>query len=248
MTVELAHDSTGEGPLLVLVHGITENRHSWDPLLSDLARDHRVLRVDLRGHGESPKGPGYGVADLAADVEALVDAPPLLVGHSFGGTVVTAYAALFPARGVINVDQSLDLAPMQAGLKQQDALLRGPAFPAVMDALFDSLRGSASDEEWARLSALRRYDQDVVLGVWSVLLDTTPAELDAEITAMTSGITAPYLSLHGFDPGPGYAEWLAARIPGAVTEADPGVGHYRHLVHPEEFLARLRRFEAELPA
>ena len=58
MTVELAHDIHGEGPLLVLIHGITENRQTWDPLLEDLATDHRVLRGDLRGHGDSPAAAG----------------------------------------------------------------------------------------------------------------------------------------------------------------------------------------------
>ena len=74
MTIELAHDIQGDGPLLVLIHGITENRHSWDPLLDDLAADHRVLRVDLRGHGDSPTADGYAVDELAADVHALAAA------------------------------------------------------------------------------------------------------------------------------------------------------------------------------
>lgn len=246
MTVALAHDRQGEGPLLVLVHGITENRHSWDPILADLAATHRVLRVDLRGHGESPTADSYAIAELAADVEALVDEPPLLVGHSLGGTVVTAYAARFPARGVVNIDQTLNLTPMQAGLKQQEALLRGDAFPLVINALFDSLRGQASDEEWARLSALRSYRPDVVLGVWSVLLDTTPDELDGIVEAMVRPITAPYLELNGFDLGPDYAEWLTEKLPQASVETWDGVGHYPHLVRPAEFLSRLAAFESSL--
>src|SRR3954467_5673626 len=136
MIVPLAHDLQGDGPLLVLVHGITENRHSWDPLTADLARDHRVLRVDLGGHGESPAADHYGVATLADDVAAVVaevdpDGPPsLLVGHSPGGMVVTAYAAAHDVSGAVNVDQSLDLAPLQAGVQAQAENLRGPGFPA----------------------------------------------------------------------------------------------------------------------
>lgn len=246
MTVALAHDQQGAGPLLVLVHGITENRHSWDPILADLAGTHCVLRVDLRGHGESPKADTYDVAELAADIEALVDEPPLLVGHSLGGTVVTAYAARFPVRGVVNIDQSLNLTPMQAGLKQQGALLRSEAFPMVIDALFDSLRGQLPDAEWARLTALRTYDPDVVLGIWGVLLDTTPEQLDATVDAMVSPITAPYLELNGFDLGLEYTAWLTAKLPQASLETWDGVGHYPHLVRPAEFLARLAAFEASL--
>jgi pimeloyl-ACP methyl ester carboxylesterase len=252
MTVPLAHDQQGDGPLLVLVHGITENRHSWDPLTPDLARDHRVLRVDLRGHGESPTGDDYSIATLADDVAAVVaevdpdGPPPLLVGHSLGGMVVTAYAATREVRGAVNVDQSLDLAPLQAGVQAQAENLRGEAFPAVMSALFDSMRGTISDAEWGRLTALRRPDQAVVLAIWSLLLDTTPDELEKAVDGMASGLTAPYLALDGIDPGPGHAEWLGRRIPQAELEVWEGLGHYPHLVEPERFLARLRRFEAGL--
>lgn len=74
--VELAHDVQGSGPLLVLVHGITENRHSWDPITADLAATHRVLRVDLRGHGESPSADVHDVASLAADIAPLRRSSP----------------------------------------------------------------------------------------------------------------------------------------------------------------------------
>ena len=246
MTVELAHDVQGSGPLLVLVHGITENRHSWDPITADLAATHRVLRVDLRGHGESPYADAYDVASLAADIAPLVDEPPLIVGHSLGGTVVTAYASQFETRGVVNIDQTLNLAPMQAGLLQQAELLRGEAFPMVMDALFDSLRGQVDDAGWQRLSQLRRYDQSVVLGIWGIMLDNSAEELAAAVSAMTTGIDVPYLALNGFDLGPDYAGWLTEQIPGAVVETWNGVGHYPQLVHPADFLARLAAFEAEL--
>jgi pimeloyl-ACP methyl ester carboxylesterase len=256
MTVPLAHDLQGDGPLLVLVHGITENRHSWDPLTADLAHDHRVLRVDLRGHGESPTpdttADGYSVATLAADVAAVVaevdpdGPPPLLVGHSLGGMVVTAYAAAHDVRGAVNVDQSLDLAPLQAGVQAQADNLRGPAFPAVISALFDSMRGRLPDAETARLNGLRRPDQAVVLAIWSLLLDTTPDELEKAVDAMVAGLGAPYLALDGIDPGEGHAEWLARRIPQAQLEVWDGLGHYPHLVEPERFLARLRAFGSDL--
>lgn len=246
MTVALAHDVQGSGPLLVLVHGITENRHSWDPLLDALAATHRVLRIDLRGHGESPAGDSYDLPSMAADIAALVDEVPLVVGHSLGGMVATAYAAQFDVRGVVNIDQTLNLSPMQTGLLEQAALLRSDGFPLFMDALFGSLRGQVDDAGWQRLTELRRYDQDVVLGIWGVMLDTTPAELDDVVTAMTTGVTAPYLALNGFDLGPGYPLWLRERIPSAVVETWDGIGHYPQLVRPAEFLDRLAAVEASL--
>jgi pimeloyl-ACP methyl ester carboxylesterase len=251
----LAHDVRGDGPLLVLVHGITENRHSWDPVTDDLARDHRVLRVDLLGHGESAPGASgeeYQVPALAADVAATVreaapDAgPPLLIGHSLGGMVVTAYAAAEDVRAAVNVDQSLNLAPLQVGIQAQADALRGDAFPAVIDALFTSMRGTLPDDEWRRLEALRRPDQEVVLSIWALLLDTSPEELAAEVHAMVDGLTAPYLALDGIDPGPDEAAFLTGLIPQAQLEVWPGLGHHPHLVEPARFTERIRSFELSL--
>ena len=102
------------------------------------------------------------------------------------------------------------------------------------------------DAGWQRLSQLRRYDQSVVLGIWGIMLNNSPEDLAAAVAAMTSGIEVPYLALNGFDLGPDYGSWLAERIPSAVVETWDGVGHYPQLVHPDDFLARLAAFEAEL--
>ena len=74
-TIDLHHDVRGTGPLLVLVHGLSESTSSWDPLMDDLAADHRVMRVDLRGHGASPKAGGYRTDEMAADTSG---SPPRL--------------------------------------------------------------------------------------------------------------------------------------------------------------------------
>jgi len=252
--VALDYEVTGSGPMLVLVHGITENRRTWDPLVAPLARDHTVVALDLRGHGRSGSGPSYDLASMAADVHDLVEAvgggPPLLVGHSLGGTVVSAYAAAQPCRGVVNVDQPLALAGFQDALRQLEPLLRGDqaSFEAAIDAVFESMAGALGAEQRARVSALRQARQDVVLAIWAPVLDLPAGALDAMVTSLGTAITAPYLSVHGIDPGPGYADWLAGVIHSAQVEVWPGRGHYPHLVEPERFQARLAAFEATLPA
>lgn len=252
-TVPLAHDLSGpdDAPLLVLLHGITEDRRAWDPLVPALAADHRVLRVDLRGHGESPRGASYDLGDYAGDVHPLVErlggGDPLVVGHSLGGTVATAYAAAFPVRAVVNVDQSLDLAGLQAQLLAAAPALRGDGFEGAMYGLFDALRGGLGDPEFARLTDLRDPRQDVVLGTWSLLLDHSADEVAAAVDAMARAVTAPYVTLFGIDPGEGYDAWLRDRIPQARTEVWPGLGHYPHLAEPERFVAFLHDVEAGLP-
>lgn len=241
---------------LVLVHGITESKHSWDPLLDALSVDpasdvpRTVLAVDLRGHGEATRTPPFDLVAMTTDVLTAMGAAGIaprdavLIGHSLGGTVVTAMASVAEFRAVINVDQPLKLADFQAGLRQLEPMLRGdPAdFEAAISMVFDAMRGPLPDEQFARISALRRPEQEVVLGIWDPVLTFAAGDLDAMVTAMTTTIAGPYLSLHGIDPGPEYVTWLADHIKGAVTEVWPEHGHYPHLVDPTRFVERVNAF------
>jgi pimeloyl-ACP methyl ester carboxylesterase len=98
------YQSVGEGPDLVMVHGIAANMAFWFPRIAlALARQHRVTVYDLRGHGMSAMTPaGYTPADMAGDLGRLMDHAGIgradLVGHSFGGTVCLEYAARHPER------------------------------------------------------------------------------------------------------------------------------------------------------
>jgi pimeloyl-ACP methyl ester carboxylesterase len=106
---------------LVLLHGLTFDRSLWRPSLAELSRidpGRRVLALDLPGHGASPGWPSYDVQSLADGIHRAVDEAglqsPVVVGHSIGGVIATAYAAQHPTCGVINVDQPLQVAPFAA--------------------------------------------------------------------------------------------------------------------------------------
>ncbi len=247
-------EETGLGPPVVLVHGLTESSEVWDPVADRLAGDHRVITLDLRGHGRSAHHPSgdYGQTALAADLVAVLDAAGVggdvrLVGHSRGGLVVAAVGAARPVASVVVVDQPLRLAGFRDQVAWFESELRHPAtFPAVMEAVFEfSVGDRLSAEERQRLRALRRAEQEVVLGVWSFLLETPPAEIAAAIDqAISTRRTVPHLTLLGADPEPDYPAWLAERIPGAAVEVWADHGHYPHLVDPDRFTARLREFWA----
>ena len=234
---------------IVLVHGITESKHSWDPLLPLLA-DHRVLAVDLRGHGADRSGAPYDLGTMAGDVFAAMSvagfAPEtsVLVGHSLGGTVVSAMASSTGVGGVVNVDQPLDLASFQDGLRQLQPMLEGDeaSFRAAIGMVFDSMRGPLSAPEVARIEGLRDPRQEVVLAIWAPVLHASLDDLNALVSGMASAIKVPYLSLHGIDPGPHYGDWLKRLIPSATVEQWPDSGHYPHLVDPTRFVARLNAF------
>jgi pimeloyl-ACP methyl ester carboxylesterase len=242
----IAFDVEGDGPDVVLVHGITENRTSWGAVRQKLAHDHRVISVDLRGHGESDTTPTYPLDAMAADVRAVVDEVgsglPSMIGHSLGGFVVTVYAAHNPVRTVINVDQPLALAAFKDALSEVEPLLRGEAFPGVIAAMFEPMMAALPETERSRISAIRKPDQAAVLGIWEPVFTLTVPELDGLVRGMIGGIDAPYLAIHGDEPGPAYRGWLEQVVPAATLEVWEGDAHYPHLVEPERFIARVAEF------
>jgi pimeloyl-ACP methyl ester carboxylesterase len=102
--LSLHYQQVGDGPDVVMVHGITGNLAVWHlqivPALSDRFR---VLTYDLRGHGYSGTPPsGYTPDDMADDLLGLLDGldleRPALVGHSYGADVTLYFAARHPDR------------------------------------------------------------------------------------------------------------------------------------------------------
>jgi pimeloyl-ACP methyl ester carboxylesterase len=239
----IAYDDQGEGDPLVLLHGITESSVAWDPLVAPLAERHRVVRVDLRGHGASTAGDSQALDRLAADVAAVVDAlgiaRPAVLGHSLGGFVGTVLAAARPVRAVVNVDQPLALAAFKVALAPIEPMLRADSFEAVIGGMFAEYTAALPDDERARLTALRTPDQAVVLGIWDPVLTQSVEELDALVRELVGGIDVPYLAIHGEDPGDEYRAWLAGVVPTAHVEVWPDSGHYPHLAHPDRFVARV---------
>src|SRR5262245_9016399 len=100
--LRLAYDDRGAGePVMVFVHGWTCDRSFFAPQAEHFARRHRVVSVDLRGHGESDKpNEPYPIGAYADDIAYLLDQLGLgkvvAVGHSSGGLTVLQLAASHP--------------------------------------------------------------------------------------------------------------------------------------------------------
>lgn len=245
----IAYRESGDGPPLVLVHGITENARAWDPVLPALDEHWRVLAVDLRGHGKSERRAPYDPVTLASDVHAVVEAAgldrPLMVGHSLGGVVVSVYGGSgFSSRGIVNVDQPVALGGFKEALEPLAPMLLGSAeaFATAMGIVFSVLDGPLPPAERARLDTLSSREPEVVLGIWGTVFETPAEDLDLLAADLLRGITVPYLSLHGNDPGDEYPDWLSAIVPGATIDVWPDAGHYPHLTVPDRFVDRLVAF------
>lgn len=108
--VRIAVDESGapRGTPVVFLHGIAQSRRSWQSVLEGpLARDHRLLAVDLRGHGDSDRPEGddaYAGARLGADLKAacaeLGLSRPVIVAWSYSGVVVGEYLRAHGAEGL----------------------------------------------------------------------------------------------------------------------------------------------------
>src|SRR5919106_3698304 len=91
----------GDGPLLVLIHGITSSSASWEPVLPELTEHFSILAPDLLGHGQSDKPAGdYSLGSHACIVRDLMLAlgheRATIAGHSLGGGVAMQVAYQFP--------------------------------------------------------------------------------------------------------------------------------------------------------
>jgi pimeloyl-ACP methyl ester carboxylesterase len=102
----LSHEVDGQGPPLLLIHGTMGSRRVWDPVREALARERRLILIDLPGMGDSEAIPGGPVPldwmDAIGEVLDAVDAPrPAVVGHSMGAWTALELARARRVAGVL---------------------------------------------------------------------------------------------------------------------------------------------------
>ena len=110
--VTIVYSATGTGePALVFIHGGLADRTFWDGQLKAFAGRHRVIALDLAGHGESGTSrTKWGLPEFGGDVKAVVDAERInhmvIFGNSLGGPVAVEAALILPGRvlGVVGID------------------------------------------------------------------------------------------------------------------------------------------------
>lgn len=102
--------SSGNGPTVICMHGITGNAYVFEPIMRMLSDRFQVVSIDQRGHGRSGRPTGYRGEDFADDVAALVEqlgcGPAILLGHSLGARNALVAANRHPelVRAVVALD------------------------------------------------------------------------------------------------------------------------------------------------
>ena len=193
----IAYEVHGGGePTLILVHGWSCDARYWREQLAYFAAQHRVVTVDLAGHGHSGVGrEDYTMRSFGEDVRAVVDAvggdEVILIGHSMGGLVIAEAARLLPGRvlGLIGVDSlhNLDfpvteehaaemIAPLEADFpvacRQFAAAMILPDMDADLAEWIQADMAAAPVE--VALSAMRGYMAQWITGAGPALFEELP--------------------------------------------------------------------------
>jgi pimeloyl-ACP methyl ester carboxylesterase len=235
----------GNGPRLLLIHGISSNGGGWDPVIDDLTQHFSPVAVDLRGHGESTKPEsGYLYDNYIGDIEHLLVAldmeNPLIIGHSLGGIISLWWAARHPSQAKALV---IEDSPLRSGEDFRPAFeewLRLNAMP------YEELVELNMTEypEWSREMAESRAHAmfSTKRAVFQELMADSMANEGVDRLREIEGIKSPVLLVHGdYQTGgmvhPEDIVALPQRLPNARTVRIPGGGHTLHRSSKEEFLA-----------
>jgi pimeloyl-ACP methyl ester carboxylesterase len=260
--INLHYQRIGEGPDLVLIHGLTGNLAVWHLKMVPMLRDHfRVLTYDLRGHGYSDMPPsGYSAGDMATDLTGLLDALGIerafLAGHSFGADTALHFALRHPERVERVVAMEAGLAALIQLRKRED--WEGWAY---WSAVLDQFGFSVPPEKKCDIDYLLRISLQVpkIYGPATGrprkaepllrLLETTMVqdyEVAGELTLEAiERISTPVHLIYGHGSAfLGTYEYLRAHLPNATSVILPAGdwGHFGVLEQPELLAEYIRRY------
>jgi pimeloyl-ACP methyl ester carboxylesterase len=232
--IKLHWSSTGQGPrTVILVHGWTCDDTTWKPQIPALARDYRVLTLDLPGHGKSdPPMDGKLSMDLFARAvesvrrEAGADRV-VLVGHSMGTPVIVQYARLFPRHvsAMVFVDGVVRI-PNMGPIARLPGLL--VALPALRKAMIRSTFSSSTTPDTRKhiLSMMMGTPTPTAVGAMNATFD--PAIWKGDV------VTQPVLGLYA-ERFRHNREYIRTRFPNIEYVEIAGTGHFPMLEKPDEF-------------
>ena len=240
----LHYETFGAGPAVLLTHGFGLTARMWAGQVGPLARKHRLVLWDLRGHGRSDAPEDerlYGEEACTADMAALLDAlgveRAVVGGLSLGGYLSLAFHRRHPER--VRALMLFDCGP---GFRRDEPR------EAWNARALDRSRRIAAGEPRA-LAGLEPDGHRDLAGV-ARAAGAMMAQRDGSVLESLPAIAAPTLVLVGERDAPfrPAADYMAAKIPGAVKRVLPGAGHTANLDDPEGFNAAVGEFLAGLPA
>lgn len=260
----ISYEVAGSGRTIVLLHEGIADRRMWDREFPRLARDHQVVRYDLRGYGGStPATSEYSsVRDLLALLDHLQVNRPLIVGPSMGGRISLDLALAHPEK----VGALLLVAPGYSGMDYDHV----PGGKATFER--DERLSKAAADAWAAgnladaTEQVRQLWASAITGRARELFERMVRENPEEVFTDRSArfdtpegepaagrlreVRVPTRILVGDRDNPVIphtSNFLARGIPGATVQLVPGADHLLNLSRPDAFDAALSEFVESLP-
>jgi len=241
----IAHWVVGEGPAILLVHAGVADARMWRRQVDELAQDHRVITVDLRGYGETPLEPAAKYSD-AGDVLAVLDELGVdsveAVGASYGGYVVQQIASRQPERfrRLVLICAPTDgvepTADIRAVWAEEGRLMDAGDIDGATDLMVRSWLGPEADDEAKQLlhtMQKRAFELQVPAGeVDNEEYELEPAKISAPVRLITGA--------HDFEWFSNCASYLAERLPNVERVDLPWAGHLPTLERPTEAMGLIR--------
>lgn len=258
--INVHHQAKGEGPDVVLIHGITSTMAVWyTQVMPELCREFRVTMYDLRGHGYTElTQSGYTSLQLADDLLHLMDHLGIerarLVGHSFGGVVGLHLAALHPDRveGVVVSDAGI------ACLRHLRNIEDWPGWETWKDELAErdiSYDQFTDDPEIMirqsfkipRQFGMRKGEPRGTKRLQRLLDESNVIREFREVAGLTeevlASIQAPVQALYGSEsPYRGVVSRLGELLPNCCRALLTGTGHFLLLQEPNVFISHVLEF------
>jgi 2-succinyl-6-hydroxy-2,4-cyclohexadiene-1-carboxylate synthase len=244
------HGDVGEP--LVFVHGWTGDVTDWRHQIAEFAPGHRVLAMDLRGHGGSDAPSdrsSYTIMRMADDVEALIAHAGFeryhLVGHSMGGATVQEIALRSPQRllSLTIEDSGFDFGVGRIDvvvkfMEGRNRLAEEQGMQAVLEmtAKMPSSPRTTAERREEENQRMGRMSVDGLIGGWEALMGWAGTE------DRLAGLSVPLLLIYGELDAMVAKQMarMAELIPGAALEVVPDAGHSPQFERPEVFNRALR--------
>ena len=254
MPVALSFSETGEGPNLVILHGLFGSKRNWSALAKQLGRTHRVLTVDLRNHGESPWTDTHTYEAMAGDLAMLIEdhchGKADVIGHSMGGKTAMMLALLHPETvdrlmivdiapapsggtliEFIQTMRDLDLSSMTRRSEVEAALADTIPEPSIRAFLAHNVSMAGNRLSWQINLATLEAEFDAIMGFPD--LDSDQA-FDGE-TLFVAGEKSDYIQ-------PFHKAEIDRLFPNSDIEVIPNAGHWVHAEAPGAFLQTVSGF------
>ena len=249
----LRYKTFGQGPPLIILHGLFGTLDNWQTIAKKLANEHTVFILDQRNHGRSPHNPVHDYPSMADDLRNFMEENWVhrasIMGHSMGGKTAMQFALEYPdmVDKLIVVDispkaymgnhhlifealLSLDLSKIKSRKDADGHLAKTISSPAIRLFLMKNLSRQKDGTYVLKmnLDAIHRHYPDILAAIESEEVFDGP-------TLFVRGGISNHIE-------EGDRELIRRFFPQAEIKTIPGAGHWVHAEKPEELLGLVRDF------